>query len=154
MKSFGSLFPRSALWLVGFALALGGMASPAGAMDVSRDLPGVWSLTENFRAVDDPGNARTFQISRVVLNPSKWADGEFDLKFDGESSPIRGYFSIKTGRIWIKAQRRVNGRLTSVEYIGTLREDADGTKWTGLANTDGRALSWGFEATRLPPLGE
>ncbi len=117
------------------------------AAEISQDLPGNWDLIENYRAVDDPANADHFVISRVVLNRTKWADGQFDLQFEGDASPIRGYFSFETGRVWIKTQRRVDGKTTQVEYIGTLREDGT-IRWTGLANTPGRAKSWGFEAIR------
>lgn len=134
--------------MLGCALVLGGGSLSAMAAQIERDLPGDWTLVENFRAVDDPANRRDFTITRVVLAPSKWADGQFDLQFEGEVSPTRGYFSLKLGRIWIKTQRRVDGRMTTVEYTGALKV-GDAIVWEGLASTDGRKLSWGFEATRL-----
>ena len=120
----------------------------AAAVDIVRDLAGDWDLVENYRAVDDPGNARRFSITRVVMSPSEWADGQFDLRFEGASSPTRGYFSLKTGRVWIKTQRRVNRRSTSVEYMGNLKAD-EAVIWAGLANTNNRELIWGFEARRV-----
>jgi len=136
----------------GMVGVVAGLLAPAmrAEVDVLHQLAGTWALEENHAVVDDPSNPRHFSIERVLLNPTKWADGQFDLRWAGEASPVRGYFSQKTGRVWVKSPRRVAGRRTSVEYSGTLRW-ADGLVWGGLAYTDGRKESWGFEAVRSSP---
>lgn len=125
-------------------------AAARGEVDIATALSGTWSLTENHRAVDDPANARQFTVERVMLNATRWSDGQFDLRWAADAAPLRGYFSLQTGRVWVKSPRHVHGRRTGVEYSGTLQwRDALG--WSGLAYTDGRRESWGFEAVRISP---
>jgi hypothetical protein len=149
-KLVGMRVTARRLFIGGMAWLLLGVLSARAEVDIATALGGTWRLMENHRAVDDPVNPRQFVIERVIMNPTRWSDGQFDLRWEGDTTPVRGYFSLQTGRVWVKTQRRVEGRRTSVEYGGSLRL-RDALLWDGLAFTDGRSQSWGFEAVRVSP---
>lgn len=66
----------------------------------------------------------------------------------GAPRPDRGYYSLKTGRVWVTTYRWVDEKRERVEYQGVITEDGN-VVWQGIAKTTGsKIISWDFTATK------
>ena len=133
-------------WLGVFALSLSASSLlPAG---VPESLNGDWDMIDESPSLLHPANRETFKILRAVPGKSQWADGTFYLKWPGAPRPERGYYSLKTGRVWVTTYRWVDEKQERVEYQGLITEDG-AVVWKGIAKTTGRpTTSWDFTATK------
>lgn len=96
-----------------------------------------------------PSNSENFTVIRVSAGESQWADGAFYIKWPGKSRPERGYYSVKTGRVWLTTYRWVNNKEMRIEYHGVIKTDG-GISWDGTgATTRGGKFTWPFVAKKL-----
>ena len=148
MKSFSSpvqfTLVRRFFWLGLFAMAVSLTAQ------VPDELKGNWVMDDGNPALLYPANQNDFAILGANPGKSTWADGVFFLRWARASSPERGYYSLKTGRVWVTTYRWVNREEERVEYSGTVERNDDGQLvWTGTAKTTGqRKTTWKFIATK------
>lgn len=116
--------------------------------EVPQSLNGDWVMIDETPALMHPANRDNFKILRAVPGETQWADGSFYLKWLGEPRPERGYYSLKTGRVWVTTYRWVDEKRERVEYQGVITEEGE-VKWTGIAKTTGSTrTSWDFTATK------
>ena len=120
-----------------------------GRADVADHLAGQWSMSDESAALVDPKNPVEFEVSRVVRGANDWSDGSFSLTWAGDTVASRGYYSLKTGRVWITTRRYIDGRSQQVEYRGALKGD-DRVIWEGTAGTTNTSprVVWSFVAER------
>ena len=71
-------------------------------------------------------------------------------QMDDMSPSLLGYYSLKTGRVWITTYRWVNRKEERVEHRGTVKRNKAGDiVWAGTAKTTGRTnVTWKFEAVK------
>jgi hypothetical protein len=146
MKAIRMPLPRRVwiYWMVVLLMA-GGVALQA---KVPEALAGDWTMVDESPSLSYPSNPTTFTITRAVPGKSQWADGSFYLKWPRSARPDRGYYSLKTGRIWVTTYRWVDEKQERVEYQGVLTEDGN-VVWKGIGKTTGRLnTSWDFTATK------
>lgn len=120
------------------------------AAQVPDELAGNWQMDDMSPSLLYPANKSDFNILRATSGKSRWADGYFFMKWSGSPRPERGYYSLKTGRVWVTTYRWVNQKEERVEYRGTVKRNEEGViVWTGTAKTTGRAsVTWKFEAVK------
>ena len=124
-------------------------ASPLAAQ-VPDELAGNWRMDDMSPSLLYPSNKPDFNILRATSGKSKWADGYFFMKWSTKPRPERGYYSLKTGRVWITTYRWVNQKEERVEYRGSVKRNKAGDiVWAGTAKTTGRTnVTWKFEAVK------
>lgn len=137
-------------YLCGVLWLLLGWVGVSLAADVNDNLAGAWIMDDATPALLYPSNSTKFNVLRVSPGQSTWADGFFFLKWSNGARPERGYYSTKTGRVWITTYRYVNQKEQRVEYRGVIETDENGgTVWKGTASTTGaRKVTWEFEAKK------
>lgn len=139
-------FALSRVWLS--LIALVWAANVQLSAEVPQSLNGDWEMIDETPSLLHPANRDSFKILRAVPGETQWADGSFYLKWLGEPRPERGYYSLKTGRVWVTTYRWVDEKRERVEYQGVITEDGE-VKWTGIAKTTGgNSTSWEFTATK------
>jgi hypothetical protein len=140
------VFAISRVWMCLIALAWGGSAAVNAA--VPQSLNGDWEMIDETPSLMHPSNKESFKILRAVPGKSQWADGSFFLKWTGAPRSERGYYSLKTGRVWVTTYRWVDEKRERVEYQGLITEEGE-VVWSGIAKTTGHSkTSWDFTATK------
>jgi len=138
--------PFSRVWLGVVVLALG--VTSALQAEVPDALNGSWEMIDETPSLVHPANQESFKIIRAIPGKTQWADGSFYLNWLGAPRPDRGYYSLKTGRVWVTTYRWVDEKRERVEYQGVITEDGK-VVWQGIAKTTGRSIiSWDFTATK------
>ncbi|MDB4473636.1 hypothetical protein N9023_01400 [Opitutaceae bacterium] len=132
-----------------FILGFFCLSSPLAAQ-VPDELAGNWIMDDFSPSLLYPANKPNFSILRASPGKSQWADGFFFMRWPSSVSPERGYYSLKTGRVWVTTYRWVNQKEERVEYRGTVKRNKKGDLvWTGSAKTTGRPMTtWKFEAVK------
>lgn len=135
-------------FLVLLVPVLAAMGAHRAAAEMPHDLEGTWTMSDETPALLHASNPETFTVSRVIPGQTEWADGYFFLRWPGAVSPERGYYSLKTGRVWFTTYRWVNDKQARVEYRGTVKSDGS-VVWSGTGSTLGATKeTWEFVATR------
>ena len=115
---------------------------------VPGSLAGNWEMIDETPSLMHPSNSEKFRIIRAMPGKSQWADGSFYLKWPNSPKSDRGYYSLKTGRVWVTTYRWVDEKRERVEYQGVITEDGK-IEWKGIGKTTGRTkTSWDFTATK------
>jgi hypothetical protein len=140
------IFSRFRIWWCVTALAVG--AASVAMASVPEALSGDWEMIDETPLLVHPSNGESFKILRALPGETQWADGTFYLKWSNASRPERGYYSLKTGRVWVTTYRWVDEKRERVEYQGVITEDGN-VVWKGIGKTTSRsATSWDFTATK------
>lgn len=138
--------PFSRVWLCWIVLTLGGTSALQAKVPAA--LNGSWQMIDETPSLMHPANKESFKIQRARSGKTQWADGSFFLSWLGAPKPERGYYSLKTGRVWVTTYRWVDEKRERVEYQGVITEDGK-VVWKGIAKTTGRnKVSWDFTATK------
>ncbi|GAB5559477.1 MAG: hypothetical protein SynsKO_11240 [Synoicihabitans sp.] len=142
------LSPRG--WFSRMLLIVACMLAGSLSAQIPDALEGQWSMDDISPALMHVSNKADFSILRASPGRSQWADGFFFMKWERGTRPERGYYSLKTERVWVTTYRWVNSKQERVEYQGTVTQNDEGTVvWEGTAKTTGRPMvSWKFSATK------
>ena len=100
-----------------FILGFFCLSSPLAAQ-VPDELAGNWIMDDFSPSLLYPANKPNFSILRASPGKSQWADGFFFMRWPSSVSPEHGYYSLKTGRVWVTTYPWVNQKEERVEYRG------------------------------------